>query len=589
VTGLNFLPDPNPGDGNLQAQIGDQTFNLAQNGNLTELDDSNDTTMALNQVAEVQGHSSDIVGDIDVHNWGTVNFVEWNGYAGIDTRAAEDDLGDVTSNDWNISGDVEKVWLRDGSIFASSEAESHKVNIVIGGRLEELILHGRIEESDIEAGQGIGSIEIGGDLKNSSISTVRGIGNLEIHGQLDNSRIQTITGSIDHLVIDGKMNDSNIYAAIAIGNIDEIDIGNLSNSYIVGVKQGGIKEQGVEVAIQILDTNKKTVYPDQIDLVSVKGSKGVTARVVKVSSETGDHIAGVEVDGKGTLSFSSTSLDQLPLGIADDGSKIDIKSINASTMGYIVNLSGKVEKVTISGELSGIMAKGLIKTIEAGNVDNVVSTEGDIQTVKAGYIKNLSAGKGVKDIQANAGGIGCIRALIGDITKVVSDQDIESIWGGKNVKDVQATNGLIDSIYASGSVSIIRAKSLGNIFAKGDIKDISVTGNIDLLWGKNVNKIVVGDGGNIGDILADFDVKDLKVDGDIKGKVLANRDISKISVIGNIHLIEAMRDAKTISSKGNVEMIAHRDAVGIEGTGGIVYYGRKYSKISENLEVKPLE
>jgi hypothetical protein len=46
---------------------------------------------------------------------------------------------------------------------------------------------------------------------------------------------------------------------------------------------------------------------------------------------------------------------------------------------------------------------------------------------------------------------------------------------------------------------------------------------------------------------------------------------------------------KTVSSSGNVEIIAHRDAVGIDGADGIVYYGRKYSKISENLEVKPLE
>lgn len=49
------------------------------------------------------------------------------------------------------------------------------------------------------------------------------------------------------------------------------------------------------------------------------------------------------------------------------------------------------------------------------------------------------------------------------------------------------------------------------------------------------------------------------------------------------------RDAKTISSQGNVEMIAHRDAVGIDGVNGIVYCGRKYGKISEHLEVKPLE
>jgi hypothetical protein len=267
-------------------------------------------------------------------------------------------------------------------------------------------------------------------------------------------------------------------------------------------------------------------------------------------TEQSQYIAGVEVDGKGSLYFGSDSTDQFSLGIAEDGSKIDIKSINASTMGYIVNLSGKVEKVTILGDLSGIMAKGLIKTIEAGNVDNVVSTEGDIQTVKADYIKNLAAGKGVKDIQAN--GIGYIRSLIGDITKVVSDQNIESIWGGKNVKDVRATNGLIDSIYASGSVSIIRAK-------------------------------------NIGDIWAGVDIKDMNMDGGIQGEVFAKRDVSKINVTGNINLIEAMRDAKTISSQGNVEVIAHRDAVGIDGIDGIVYYGRKYSKISENLEIVKIQ
>ena len=62
-----------------------------------------------------------------------------------------------------------------------------------------------------------------------------------------------------------------------------------------------------------------------------------------------------------------------------------------------------------------------------------------------------------------------------------------------------------------------------------------------------------------------------------------------ISAKGDIGLIEALRDVKTISSQGNVEVIAHRDAIGIDGIDGILYYGRKYSMISENLEVKPIE
>lgn len=147
--------------------------------------------------------------------------------------------------------------------------------------------------------------------------------------------------------------------------------------------------------------------------------------------------------------------------------------------------------------------------------------------MRGGYIKNLWAGKGVKDIQAKAGGIGYIRALIGDVTKIVSDQDIENIWGGKNVKDIQASNGSIDNIFASGSVNIIRSNRLSSIFAKADVKDISI--------------------------------------------------------MGDINLIEAMRDAKSISSQGILEVIAHRDAVGIEGADGTVFYGRNFSKISDNL------
>jgi hypothetical protein len=104
-----------------------------------------------------------------------------------------------------------------------------------------------------------------------------------------------------------------------------------------------------------------------------------------------------------------------------------------------------------------------------------------------------------------------------------------------------------------------------------------------------VNKITVENGGNIEEVLAEMDAKDIKIDGGILGKIFAKRDVSKINVMGNINLIEAMRDVKTISSQGNVEVIAHRDAVRIDGIDGIVYYGRKYSKISENLEVKPLE
>jgi len=145
VTGLSFLPDPNPGDGILQVQFGDQIFNLAQDGNLTEIDDSDNTTMALNLEAEVEGHSSNITRDIDADNRGTVNFVEWNSYAGIDTRAAGDDFGDVISNDWYISGDVKKVWLRNGSIFVRSGAEFEKVGIAIWGGLETSLFTGRLK------------------------------------------------------------------------------------------------------------------------------------------------------------------------------------------------------------------------------------------------------------------------------------------------------------------------------------------------------------------------------------------------------------------------------------------------------------
>jgi hypothetical protein len=335
------------------------------------------------------------------------------------------------------------------------------------------------------------------------------------------------------------------------------------------------------------------------------------------------------------------------LGIADDGNKIDIAKISGisdydwAAIDEIVNLSGKVEGVALAGEPSNIIAKGQIRNIKVDSIDEIVSIEADVRDIVAGsinggifagrdikniqaftyidtltagrnvsnikagseifgidaggdlrvvtatYIGDMKVGKGVRDIKASS--IGKIQAQFGDIMNVFTDHDIESIWSAKNVKNIQVVDGLIDNIFANGGVSVIRATKLNSIFAKGDIKDISVMGDINLLSGKNVSKISVGNGGNIGDILADFDVKDLEVDGDIKGKVLANRDISKITKVGNINLIEAMRDVKTISSQGIVEVIAHRDAVGIEGADGFVYYGRKYSKISENLEVKPLE
>ena len=92
----------------------------------------------------------------------------------------------------------------------------------------------------------------------------------------------------------------------------------------------------------------------------------------------------------------------------------------------------------------------------------------------------------------------------------------------------------------------------------------------------------------VGDIWVGVDVKDMIIEEGITGKIFAKRDVSKVSVIGDINLIQAMRDVKTISSQGNVEVVAHRDAVGIEGMDGIVYYGRKYSKISENLSIEKL-
>ena len=601
ITGLSFLPDPSPGNGNLQVQFGGQTYSLAPDGNLTELNDTNNTTMALNQVSEVQAHSSNITGDIAADHWGTINFIEWNGYAGIDIRAAGEDPGDIIGDRWGISGDVEKIWLRDGSISYPEEAADQQINIFIGGTLKTLIVSGKMEQTNLGAKGGIGSIEVHGDLIDSSIWSIddiggievagnmersaayaaRGIQNVQVHGQLASSRIYAITANIDNFIADGNITDSGVYAAIAVGNIEATNADSLHNSFIVGVKQGEVKAQGVEVAIHILDTDKKTAYPDQMEMANIKGSKGITARVVVVSSEGMEYIAGVEVDGKGRLSLESNATDLQAVGIADDGSRIDIKSIVvppsvvAQSVGYLVNLSGIVEQVTISADLLGVVAKGPIRDIEARNIDRIISTEGDIQRVKAGsvhagYIHSVCAGKGLTDI--TAGAIGEIRALLGDVTKIVSDHDIESIWAGKSVKNVQTIDG-----------------SIGAIFARGDIKDISVMGNIKLLSGRSVIKINAAGSGNIGEILAEVDAKDIMGEGEIAGKIFAKRDVSKVSVMGNIHLIEAIRDAKTIGSDhGSVKVIAHRDALGIEGADGIVYYGRKYAKISENLSLEKM-
>jgi hypothetical protein len=697
LTGLNFLPDPNPGDGNLQVQFGEQTFSLAQNGNFTELDDSNTTTMALNQTDEVKGHASNITGDIDAVHAGMVNFVEWNNYAGIDTRAAGDDLGDVMSDTWRISGDVEKIWLRNGSIFVPDGAEFETVGIAIQGRLEDLIVYGRVEDADIKVGEGIGYIGVGNDLRNSEIwsrteigeihlagnmegSTVesllgnigilsidgnmqgssvfatRGIGEVGIGGSVDHSTLYATTGNIGNISISGTIVNTKIYAAIRIGNWEEVGNYSLDRSFIIGVKENEVKSDDWEIIIHTLDTNKKTAFPDQIVISSTeeyikikKSSSSITTRVVEAIPKTDESpfIVGIEVDGKGKFYFESNAEDIWSLGIADDGNKIDIAKISGisdydwAAIDEIVNLSGKVEGVALAGEPSNIIAKGQIRNIKVDSIDEIVSIEADVRDIVAGsinggiyagrdilniqaatyidtlmakrnvsnikagseiwgidaggdlrdvtatYIGDAKAGKSIRDIKA--GSIGKIQAQFGDIMNIFTDHDIESIWSAKNVKNIQVVDGLIDNIFANGGVSVIRATKLNSIFAKGDIKDISVTGNIDLLWGKNVNKISVENGGNIEEILAEMDIKDIKIDGGISGKIFAKRDVNKIIVKGNIHLIEAMRDAKTVSSQGNVEMIAHRDAVGIEGTGGIVYYGRKYSKISENLEVKPLE
>ena len=698
LTGLNFLPDPHPGDGNLQVQFGDRVFSLAPNGNLTELNDSNNTTMALNLGAEVQGHSSDIAGDIDVHNRGTVNFVEWNGYyGGIDTRAAGDDLGDVMSDTWRISGDVEKIWLRNGSIFVPDGAEFGIVDIAIQGRLENLIVYGRVEDADIKAGKGIGYIGVGNDLRNSEIWSrteigeihlagnmegsalesllgnigllsiggnmqssaafaIKGIGDVEIGGSINQSILYATTGNIDNISISGTIVNTKIYAAIGIGNWEEVKNYSLDNSFIIGVKENEVKSDDWEIIIHTLDTNKKPAFPDQVvissteELINIKKSSStITARVVEAVPKFDESplIAGIEVDGKGKFYFESNAEDIWTLGIADDGSKIDIAKISGisnydwAAIDEIVNLSGKIEGVSIAGEPSSIIAKGQIRNIKVDSIDEIVSIEADVRDIVAGsindgifagrdilniqaftYIDTLTAGRNVSNINAGseifridaggdlrivtatyigdakagksirdikAGFIGKIQAQFGDIMNIFTDYDIESIWSAKNVKNIQVVDGSIDNIFANGGVSVIRATKLNSIFAKGDIKDISVTGNIGLLWGKNVSKISVENGGDIEEILAEMDIKDVTIDGGISGKIFAKRDVSKISVIGNIHLIEAMRDAKTISSQGNVEIKAHRDAVGIDGANGIVYYGRKWSKISENLEVKPLE
>jgi hypothetical protein len=652
VTGLSFLTDPNPGDGNLQMKLGQQTFNIAQNSNLTELDDGNATTMALNQEMEVKGHSSNITGDIDTDHRGMINFVGWNGYAGIDTRAAGDELGDVTSDTWIISGNVEKIWLRDGGIFVPSGSGFEIVDIVIDSRLEELVVYGRVDETDIQA-MDIGFVQIGEDLRNSEICgrskigeilltgsmegsslrsllgdidllsigddmqasvvfATRGLGDVEIRGSMNQSILYATTGNINNISLRGTIVNTKIYAAIGIGNWEEVNNYTLDRSFIVGVKENEVNSDNWEVIIHTLDTNKNSPFPDQVVIFSTEGlisikksSSTVTVRVVETVPKLDESalIVGIEVDGKGKLYFESNAEDICSLGIADDGSKIDIARISgisdydkgslpyeasdpfvSPAINEVVNLSGKVEGVAIAGEASGIISKSRIRNIKGDSIDEIISieadvrdvtvgsisggiyagrdirnieattymntlmakrnvkninvgsgiddiyAEGDVRTINASYIGDIEAGKSIRDIKS--GSIGGLYTRFKDIMNISTDQDIEEIWSARNVKNMQA-EGSIDNIFASGGVKVIRATELNNIFANADIKDISVTGDINLM--------------------------------------------------------EALRDVKTVMSQGNVEIIAHRDAVSIQGADGIVYYGRKKSgQNSDNLDFIPL-
>jgi hypothetical protein len=119
--------------------------------------------------------------------------------------------------------------------------------------------------------ENIGLLSIGGNMQASTAFAAKSIGDVEIGGSINQSILYTTTGNIGNISISGTIVNTKIYAAIGIGNWEEVSNYTIDNSFIIGVKENEVKSDDWEIIIHALDTNKKTAFPDQVVISSTEG------------------------------------------------------------------------------------------------------------------------------------------------------------------------------------------------------------------------------------------------------------------------------------------------------------------------------
>jgi hypothetical protein len=318
----------------------------------------------------------------------------------------------------------------------------------------------------------------------------------------------------------------------------------------IDVTAGSLNLRGVKGEIKNathipLDTDRRTSYSDTYtdpctgQTVSIAGSSRTLTADVTVAFGL---VLDTDVTGRGNLVFTS------------DGSVRDI----TVTAGSNINLKG----LTVDGDVGNIVM-----------VDCICNVQNNVQKVKVSGSAGDIMGTNVKDV--NVGSAGNIVALLGSVSKVISFDDIESIFATNNITNVTA-GGNIGSIEAGGSISTIRAEGIDSIVAGSTIKNVIVTGDIRLIEAtSSISKVTAG--GDIDEISSKGSVS--YIDADDIGKIVSD-SVRKVSARGNIDVISAVRDVTDVSAGGTLHLWAGNGARSISAHGGTYQVGGRATRIS---------
>jgi hypothetical protein len=396
-----------------------------------------------------------------------------------------------------------------------------EIDVVTGGSIGTTVTTGGSINNNYDAFGNIGSIIAKDSITGTYTAAMGWIGN-GITGAVG-SQARYVSGGV--LAASGDIN-ATFKAGLGAGNI-EAPLGNVSGSLATG---GVVKGEKSDYVIE-----SSTADPRDFTITLSTDALKTYTVYTTLDTDSGTSAAA-------SMTFTNVDGNSQTINVAGSSSALRVKV--GVAFGFVTDVA-----VTGNGSLDFVSS------------DTVDAHTANVSTITVGAGASVS----VNDINVDGD--------LGGFININKNATVANITAAGDIGSVVGY-GAVQEINAGGSISEVKSlwKDVKNVFAGEDIDKIFAF--------KNVQN--VGAQGRISQIVAG---KNVKIVNAFEMGTISGANVSKITAIGDIDLISASTNATDVSSGGDIEVVAGKNATRISALSGKVSLGGKASKVSYNLEI----